>query len=329
MNKAKCSMDAIYRDESSCGLIMRPYTMPLCLAGQVRIRVTYTGINRADVLQCDGGYPPPISGICGLEVSGIIDAVGEGVHDWVIGQHVCALLLEGGYAPYVTVDARHLLAVGDAMSAKIAASLVEALATSWLALCDVGKMCAGEHVLIHGGSSGVGMIALQVARYLGAHTYTMASSEAKDDLCRSLGATVIPWDRTPETLAQQIKTHAPQGLDIVWDILGGAYVGAHLKALAYGGRLLSVACMDGAQVQCSMGGLLMKNLTWHGVTLRSQSDDRKAEIIAAVRDYLWDACHEGIIAPHIYKVVPPYEVMHAHELMRRRTHYGKMLIDWS
>lgn len=311
-------------------LVSTTIPLPACQPHEVRIKVAYSGVNRADCLQVTGHYPLPEASpaVPGLEVSGTIDAIGEAVEGWEIGQRVCALLLEGGYGDYVCTDARLCLPVPDNVPLDEAAALPEALATGWYGLVELGELQRGERVLIHGGSSGVGHLAIQLARYLGAEIFTAASSAEKCELCRSLGAIVIPYpDNTPMELAQAVKVQAGGTIDVVLDLLGGDYIAANLKMLGYKGRLISIACMQGSEVQFSMGGFLMKNLRWVAMTLRSQPADIKASVIRQIEDQLWPGISEGLIRPYIDRRFPLHKASDAHDYMQSRQHMGKLVLE--
>lgn len=316
-------MHAIIIDPVSHSLEPISLPLPIPRTGEVCIRVAFAGVNHADLLQVQGRYPHPAStnNVPGLEVSGVIEAVGEGVDFFHTGNRVCALLEGGGYAEYVIVNASLCLLLPDTISLEVAACLPEAMATSCYALIFLAQLQAKEHVLITGGASGVGSIALQLARYCGAITYTTASSQKKADYCRSLGAHIIAQNNaTIEDFAQHQK------MDVVMDMAGGEIIGAYLKLLRYGGRLISIACMDDAKVAFSMSGLLMKNLRWMGMTLRSQSLQTKAEIIDTIRTHYMAAIGNGEITPTIDCIFTLGEAQKAHAYMEMRNHIGKILL---
>jgi NADPH:quinone reductase len=287
--------------------------IPSVSPSQVLIRVAYAGVNHADLLQVEGKYPAPEAHhmIAGLEVSGVVEAVGAEVKHLQLGDAVCALLEGGGYGEYVLAEATLCLPVPDGISLAIAAALPEAFATSWYALRELATLQQGDSVLIEGGASGVGSIAIQLAKLLGAEVFTTARTEEKSNFVESLGATL----------------HTDQKLDVVMDMVGGERITAHMKSLRYGGRLVSIGCMAGAEVSFSMAGLLMKNLRWCGMTLRSQSLETKARIMKQIHTHCWAAVESSVIAPHINNILPLSEAENAHARMRGREHIGKILLQ--
>ena len=290
---------------------------------EIRIRVAYAGVNHADLFQVQGRYPLPetTQNIPGLEVSGRVDAVGDGVSGFEVGQAVCALLEGGGYAEYVTVNAQLCFSLPDRVTLESAAALPEALATSWHALIYLGTLKKGEHVFISGGASGVGSIALQLAHSKGAHIYTSASTAEKAAYCASLGAEVIASGK--EAIVE-LARH--EKMDVILDMIAGEMINPYLKLLRYGGRLISIAAMESAETSLSMAGLLMKNLSWHGMTLRSQSLEIKTLIIQEL-SALYNAISAPVpITPRIDRIFPLVDAAQAHAYMESRRHIGKILL---
>ncbi len=323
------ALSAMRIDPERQQLVATELPPPACAPGQVRIRPRFAGVNRADLLQVEGRYPLPEEQdmVPGLEVAGEVDAVGEGVTHYAPGDRVCALLEGGGYAGYALADARHCLPVPDALSFEQAAALPEALATAWYGLIELAELQPGETVLIHGGSSGIGHLAIQLARHLGAQVITTVGSVEKQPFCEKLGAqTLIYTEHAPDTFAASVKALRDGGVDVILDVLGGDYIAANLSCLRYKGRLVSIACMQGGNISFNMAGLLMKNLRWYGMTLRSQSPDTKAAIITAIQQRLWGAVAAGQIVPYIDSEFTLADAVQAHERMHSRQHQGKILL---
>ena len=297
---------------------------PLPAADELQIRVAYIGINRADTMQVAGNYPAPegASPLPGLEVSGTISAVGEQVSGWRVGDTVCALLNGGGYAEYATVPAAQCLPVPANMSLAEAATLPEAAATSVMALLNEANLKAGERVLIHGGTSGVGIIMAQIARGLGAEVIAIAGTDKKCALLQSLGITAINHRTAP--FAEQITG----GVDVIVDILGGPSFATHLKLLRRGGRLVSLAMLEGALVESAkLTPILLNHLQIRGATLRSRTAVEKAALIAKVRETVWPMVEAGAVKPFVDRVYPLAEAEKALERMQERLHIGKILLE--
>lgn len=302
---------------------------PLPVAGpkEVVIRVAYAGLNRADIFQRQGSYRAPEgdSPIPGLEVSGIIHAVGDEVIGWSVGEKVCALTGGGGYAEYVAVPATQVLALPGGMSLKEAATLPEACATAYMALMQETEARYGERVLLHGGASGIGVIMIQVARAIGATVYATASSAAKQQIITSLGATPLAYD--PDHFAASAEKAIGGKVHVVVDTVGGLYMQHHLKLLAPGGRMVSLAFLDGAQSVLSMGPLLMKHLRWSGATLRNRTAKQKAEIMEGVRKQLWPLVAAGHIKPLVDGHFPLENARNAQDRMENRLNCGKIVLE--
>ncbi len=302
--------------------------IPQPSAGEVLIRVSHAGLNRADIFQTQGSYPLPeeTDMIPGLEVAGVIVATGEGVRHVKKGDAVCALLSGGGYAEYCLAPAGQILPVPAGLGLKEAASLPEALATVWLALVEIARLGDGERVLIHGGSSGVGLAAIQLARLLGARVFATAGSAEKCRACEALGAIAIAYRKEDFVIRVKEET-GERGVDVVLDMVGGSYVSRNIRALAYGGRMVSLAFLDGAVAEVNMAGLMMKNLIWSGMTLRSQSPEHKAAIMAALADRIWPEIAAGRWHTLIDRVYPLEEAEKAQKYMQESLHIGKILLS--
>ncbi|MET3567240.1 putative PIG3 family NAD(P)H quinone oxidoreductase [Leifsonia sp. 563] len=301
---------------------------PVPAAGEVRIRVTAAGLNGADLSQRRGYYPSPPGAPDwpGLEVSGVVDAVGDGVDAWQVGDRVCALLPGGGYAELVTVDAGLVLPVPDAVDLVEAAGLPEVAATVWSNVFALGKLAAGEALLVHGGSSGIGTMAIQLGRALGADVIATAGSEEKAAFCREVGAHAAVDYRTQDFVEAARAFTDGRGVDVVLDIVGGAYIARDLDALATGGRILSIAVRDRTPAAVDMGLLMRKRASIHGTTLRARPLAERVAIIAAVRANVWPLLADGRVRPVIDSVFPLEDAAAAHRRMESSAHRGKILL---
>lgn len=302
--------------------------VPQPAAGEVLIQVAHAGINRADLFQRQGSYPAPVETqhVPGLEASGEVVALGADLEGVRVGDKVCALLIGGGYAEYCTAPATQLLPIPPSLTSQEAAGLPEALATGWLTLVETAHLHKGESVLIHGGSSGIGMIAIQIARFLGASVITTAGSPEKCRACEALGATAIHY-HTQDFLREVKNMTAGRGVDVILDMVGGTYAERNLRTLAPRGRLISIALLGGAETTLTLGGLLMKNLSWHGITLRSRTAAEKASTLLQLRQNLWTPLLSGQIKPVIDRVYPFAEVEKAHLRMQEGLHIGKIILS--
>ncbi|GAA2061317.1 NAD(P)H-quinone oxidoreductase [Leifsonia soli] len=301
---------------------------PVPAAGEVRIRVTAAGLNGADLSQRRGYYPSPPGAPDwpGLEVSGIVDAVGDGVDAWNVGDRVCALLPGGGYAELVTVDAGLVLPVPDQVDLVEAAGLPEVAATVWSNVFELGRLAAGETLLVHGGSSGIGTMAIQLARALGAEVIATAGSEEKAAFCREVGAQAA-FDYRRQDFVEAARAFTDgRGVDVVLDIVGGDYIARDLDALATGGRILSIAVRDRTPAAVDMGLLMRKRASIHGTTLRARPLAERVAIIAAVRTNVWPLLADGRVRPVIDSVFPLEDAAAAHRRMESSAHRGKILL---
>jgi NADPH2:quinone reductase len=293
--------------------------------GQVVIKVHWAGVNRPDALQRAGNYAPPAnaSDLPGLEASGEIAALGEGVHDWHPGDKVCALLPGGGYAEYVTTPAAHCLPIPDGMDMREAACLPETFFTVWTNVFMRGGLKAGERFLVHGGASGIGTTAIQLARELGARVFATVSSQDKAAACADLGAhrTIIYND---EDFVEVMKEEG--GADVILDMVGGLYIPRNLRALADEGRLVQIAFLQGPKVEVNFGQLMRRRLTITGSTLRPQSDLAKAEIAEALRREVWPLLNVGKVSPVMDSEFPLELASEAHARMEESKHIGKIVL---
>ncbi|KWX22555.1 NAD(P)H-quinone oxidoreductase [Mycolicibacterium wolinskyi] len=295
---------------------------------EILIKVHTAGINRADLLQAAGKYPPPpgASDIIGLEVSGTIAALGDGVTGWSIGQPVCALLAGGGYAEYVSVPAAQVLPIPDGVSLRDAAGLPEVACTVWSNLVMTAGLSAGHLVLLHGGASGIGTHAIQVARAIGARVAVTAGSADKLDLCRDLGAE-ITINYRDEDFVERLR--AENGADVILDIMGAAYLDRNVDALAVGGRLVIIGMQGGITAELNIAKLLAKRAGVIATSLRPRPVDGpggKGEIVAAVRENVWPLIAEGRVKPIIGAELPIEQAQRAHELLASGEVSGKILL---
>ncbi len=298
---------------------------------EVLIAVHTAGINRADLLQAAGKYPPPpgASEILGLEVSGTVAAVGAGVSGWTVGQPVCALLAGGGYAEYVAVPAEQVMPIPESVEIRYAAALPEVACTVWSNLVMTAGLSAGEWVLIHGGASGVGSHAVQVARALDARVAVTAGTRHKLELCRELGAEVTICYRE-EDFVERVRAETDgAGADVVPDIMGAAYLGRNVDALATDGRLVVIGMQGGRRAELDLGKLVAKRAAVFGTALRGRpvtGPHGKADIVRAVVENVWPMVASGQVRPVVGAEFPIQEAQAAHELLASGDVYGKVLL---
>ena len=293
---------------------------------EVLIRVHVAGVNRPDVLMRQGKYASSgeVSGLVpGLEIAGTVEACGADVTRWHPGDAVCALLPAGGYAEYAAVDARHCLPVPAGLSMVEAAALPETVFTVWHNVFQRGTLQPGETLLVHGGSSGIGTTAIQLARALGSHVATTAGDEAKCAACRELGAEWAINYKTEDF--EQVLNEV--GVDVVLDMIGGDYIGKNLRLLKDDGRLVFINAMQGGKGEFNALDVMRRRLTITGSTLRPRSADFKAALAAAVEQHVWPLITAGKFRPVIYKTFPLAEVAAAHELMESNAHIGKIMLE--
>ena len=292
---------------------------------EVLIKISYAGINRPDVLQRSGSYlpPPGASDLPGLEASGIIFAIGKNVTNWEVGDEVCALLPGGGYAEYAVTQASHCLPVPTGMSLKQAAALPETLFTVWSNVFQRGGLKPNEKFLVHGGSSGIGTMAIQLANLFGSEVYATAGSEAKCSACEELGA-IRAINYNKEDFLEVIKSIG--GVHLILDMVGGAYIEKNIKALVDDGRLVQIAFLKGAKVQLNFAQIMTRRLTVTGSTLRPQSDLSKSQIASELLEKIWPLLSTGRINPVINSVFDLNDVSSAHLLMESSKHIGKIVL---
>ncbi|MGE5548048.1 MAG: NAD(P)H-quinone oxidoreductase [Solirubrobacterales bacterium] len=309
--------------------VLKPATRPTPRPGkgEVLIRVAAAGINRPDVLQRQGAYPAPpgASDLPGLEVAGTIAALGEGVTSWTVGDAVCALVPGGGYAGFATTDARHCLPVPKGLDMVQAAALPETVFTVWHNVFERGGLKAGERFLVHGGASGIGTTAIQMAKGLGATVFATAGGQAKCEACRTLGADRA-IDYTAEDFVEVVKAETKGGVNVILDMVGGDYIPRNIKALAPDGRLVNIAFLKGSTADLNFMSVMLKRLTLTGSTLRPQSDEAKARMAASLRDKVWPLIEAGRIRPVVHATYPLEKAAEAHGLMESNTHIGKIVL---
>src|SRR5215468_9973172 len=296
---------------------------------EVLIEVEYAGINRPDLLQRAGAYPPPpdASPIIGLEVAGRIVAVGENVRAPRVGDVVCALTPGGGYAEYCATPAAFCLPFPRGLSALEAAGLPENYFTIWNNVFDRAHLVAGETILVHGGSGGIGLTAIQLAKAFGAKVIATAGSVEKAAFCRGLGADHVINYREHDFVAEVANITAKRGVDVVLDMVGGDYFEKNLRCLALEGRLLLIAFLQGSRVTIDFRHLMLRRLTITGSTLRASTTQRKAEIARALRDKVWPLLGSRKVKPVVYRVYPLAEAAAAHALMESGAHVGKLVLE--
>jgi len=298
---------------------------PVPNADQVIIQVAYAGVNRPDALQRAGLYNPPAgaSDLPGLEASGTVVEVGENVSDLAVGDRVCALLPGGGYAEYVATPAAHCLPIPTGLSMKQAACLPETFFTVWSNVFMRGGLQAGERILIHGGSSGIGTTAIQLANAFGARVFVTAGSDDKCQACTDLGAERAINYRDEDFVDAM---RAVGGANVILDMVGGPYIPRNLKALADDGRLVQIAFLQGPKTEVNFVQLMTRRLTFTGSTLRPQSDLAKAKIAQQLRDVVWPLLSQGKIAPVMDSTFNMTEAAAAHSRMESSAHIGKIVL---
>ncbi|MCQ4320797.1 NAD(P)H-quinone oxidoreductase [Stutzerimonas stutzeri] len=295
----------------------------------VLVRVAYAGINRPDVFQRSGSYPPPpdASPLLGLEISGEIVAIGAEVSAWKVGDQVCALTPGGGYADYCVAPAEHCLPVPAGLSLLEAAALPETYFTVWSNVFERGALQPGESFLVHGGSSGIGLTAIQLAKQFGATVYTTVGSSEKADACRRAGADrVINYHE--EDFVEVLKQATDDnGVNVILDMVGGDYIPRNIKSLAVEGRLVQIAFLKGSRVELDTSPIMRKRLTFTGSTLRPRSRAEKADIAKALQDKVWPLLGQGRCRPVIHATFPLKEAAEAHRLMESSKHIGKIMLE--
>lgn len=301
---------------------------PTLAPDEVLLDVVAAGVNRADLLQRQGHYPPPpgASAYLGLECSGRVAAVGADVTGWAVGDEACALLAGGGYAARVAVPAGQLLPVPAGVSLVDAAALPEVACTVWSNVFMTAALAPGEWLLVHGGSSGIGTMAIQLAHALGAHVAVTAGSAEKLEVCRSLGAEVLVNYRA-EDFVEAVKAATDgAGVDVILDNMGAKYLARNVDALAAYGRLVVIGLQGGTRAELDLGVLLRKRASVAATSLRARPADEKAAIVAAVREHVWPLVASGAVRPIVHARMPLAQAADAHRLLESSTHIGKVLL---
>lgn len=296
--------------------------------GEVLIRVAAAGVNRPDVLQREGRYPPPpgASAVLGLEVAGTIAELGPDVTHWAVGDPVCALLAGGGYAEFAIAPAAQCLPVPEGLTLIEAAAIPETFFTVWANVFQRGRLQAGETFLVHGGTSGIGTTAIQLAHAFGARVFATAGSDEKCDACRDLGADVAINYRTVDFVEAVKADTSGEGVNLILDMVGGPYIQRNLKALAVEGRLVQIAFLQGSKQELDLMPLMLKRLTLTGSTLRSRGVEEKGAIARELQDRVWPLLASGRVRPVVHATFPLDEAAEAHRLMESSRHVGKIVL---
>lgn len=295
---------------------------------QVLIEVAYAGVNRPDVLQRSGSYPPPpgASPYLGLEVAGTIVAVGPEATRWQVGDQVCALTPGGGYAQYCLADERHCLPVPRGLDLLSAAAIPENYFTVWTNVFERARLAAGEKFLVHGGSSGIGLTAIQLARAFGAEVWTTVGNQEKAEACLKAGAQHALIYRDTDFEAGIRQATGGQGVDVILDMVGGAYINKNIRLLAVNGRLVQIAFLEGSKAEIDALPIMTKRLSFTGSTLRPRSDEDKGAIARALADKVLPLMEQGRCLPLIHQVFPLEQAAQAHALMESSKHIGKIML---
>jgi len=309
-------------------LVLDDVPVPELGATDVLVTVAAAGVNRADLMQRQGFYDPPpgASPYPGLEVSGTVSAVGEQVEGWSVGDQVCALLSGGGYAEQVAVPAGQLLPVPAGVSLRDAAALPEVVCTVWSNVFLTASLQPGQTLLVHGGSSGIGTMAVQLAREVGAHVAVTAGTAAKLEACRELGAEILVNYREQD-FVEVLREHTDgAGADVILDNMGAKYLARNVDALAPGGRLVVIGLQGGARAELDLGLLLRKRAAVIAASLRARPAAEKATIVAAVREHVWPLIESGRVRPIVHGTYPLAAAADAHRELEASTHIGKVLL---
>ena len=305
--------------------------VPTSENGELLIRVSAAGVNRPDVLQRKGMYPvpPSASPIPGLEVCGEVAAMGDGASKFKIGEQVCALVNGGGYAEYVAVPEGQCLPVPAGLSAIEAAALPETFFTVWTNVFDRGALKAGESFLVHGGSSGIGTTAIQLAKARGATVFATAGTKEKCSACEELGADLAVNYREQDFVELLGEATSGKGVDVILDMVGGDYVPRNVELAALHGRIVIIASLRGRQADLNIGPIMMKCLIVTGSVLRPRSDEEKAVIADSLLEHAWPLIESGKVKPVIHSIFPLKDAARAHALMESSEHIGKIVLDLS
>ena len=310
--------------------VLRPVERPRphVREGEVLIRVQAAGVNRPDIMQRMGKYPPPpgASDIPGLEVSGEVVETSESAREPKVGDRVCALVAGGGYAEYCAVPAVQCLPIPEGMDAVNAAAVPETYFTVWTNVFQRGRLRSGESLLVHGGTSGIGTTAIQLGRAFGATVLATAGTDDKCEACRRLGASVAINYRTNDFVAAVREYTRGAGVDVVLDIVGGEYVPRNIECLALNGRLVQIGLIGGSRAQLDLRAVLQKRLTLTGSTLRARSVEEKGALARDVQAHVWPLLTSGAVQPVVHATVPLREAAEAHRLLESGDVIGKIVL---
>jgi putative PIG3 family NAD(P)H quinone oxidoreductase len=330
MSNLPSSMKYIAVTGPGAAEVMHVASGPLPAIGDndVLIKVDYAGVNRPDVAQRSGSYAPPpgASPVMGLEVAGTIVAIGAQVSQWKVGDTVCALTPGGGYAEYCAAPAAHCLPVPDGLSLLEAAGVPENFFTVWVNVFDTCKLKAGEKFLVHGGSSGIGLTAIQLAKAFGAEVFTTVGNEEKAAFCKSVGADHTLNYKTQDWMTEIAAITQKKGVNVILDMVGGSYIEKNLRSLALEGRYCFIAFLEGGSATIDFRPLMMKRQTITGSTLRARPDAQKAAIAVSLKEKVWPLLAEKKVRPVIHKTFALDEIVEAHKLMESSTHIGKIML---
>jgi putative PIG3 family NAD(P)H quinone oxidoreductase len=302
---------------------------PSMEAGSLRLRVAACAVNRADLMQRQGLYPPPpgASPILGLECAGEVSEVGAGVAGWRVGDRAMALLAGGGYAEEVVVHAGSAMRVPESLDLERAAAVPEVFLTVFLNVFTLGGLEPGGVVLVHGGGSGIGTAAIQLVKEAGARVFVTAGSDAKCARCRELGADLAINYRSEDFAKASLEATGGRGVDVVLDSIGAPYLDANLRSLAIGGRLVLIGLMGGAKAEIALGALLVRRLSVIGSTLRARPVEEKARIVRDFQERFGEALERGRIGPIVDRVLPLEQAAEAHRAMKASEHFGKIVLQ--
>ena len=331
MTAIASSMTAISITEPGGPDVLTPQSIETPVAGdnEILVKVAAAGVNRPDVLQRKGGYPPPPGApeTPGLEIAGEVAALGNGASKWKVGDKVCALVAGGGYAEFCNVHETNALPVPAGLSLVEAAGLPETFFTVWTNVFERGALKQGESLLVHGGSSGIGTTAIQIASNLGSTVYATAGSAEKCKACEGLGASRAINYRDEDFVEVLKKETAKKGVDVILDMVGGDYIQRNIKTAARDGRIVNIAYLNGSKAEVDFMMVMLKRLTLTGSTLRIRSVAEKAAIAGALEENVWPLIEAGKIKPQIFKTFPLAEASKAHELMESSAHIGKIVLE--
>lgn len=329
-NNLPVTMRYVAADAPGGAEVMRIATGALPQFGttDVLIKVAYAGVNRPDIAQRSGNYAPPpnASPVMGLEVSGEVVGLGVDVSAFKLGDQICALTPGGGYAEYCAAPAAHCLPIPAGLSMLEAAGVPENFFTVWVNVFETCKLKSGERFLVHGGSSGIGLTAIQLAKAFGAEVFTTVGNDEKAAFCKSVGADHVFNYKTQDWMAEIAAITGKQGVNVILDMVGGSYIEKNLRSLAMEGRYCFIAFLEGGKVEVDFRPLMMKRQTITGSTLRARPDAQKAAIAVALKEKVWPLIAAKTVKPIINKVFELADVVSAHQLMESSAHIGKVML---